>query len=56
MWIELAEAKLNYAFGQTDTLLDALEVTRGSKSRSSTPQKVLLSAKSCEQPAETHKL
>ena len=26
MWIELAEAQLNYAFGQTDTLLEALDV------------------------------
>lgn len=26
MWMELAEAQLNYAFGQTDTLLEALEV------------------------------
>lgn len=31
MWIEMAEAQLNYAFGQTDTLLEALNAGPGSK-------------------------
>lgn len=42
MWIELAEAQLNYAFGQTDTLLEALDVppTSNSADKDKTQAKV----------------
>jgi len=40
--MELAEAQLNYAFGQTDTLLDALELPKHSDEGTTPKDKVSL--------------